>query len=661
MEQKSNVQNRAEKEYKNSREKFYLLLREIVSNSIQAVLIRKDKLKNKSVYHPELTLDISFSEEEKKCNIRLKDNGEGFTKNNADCFNELDKKNSEKERYNYHPLGQGRLAIVYFSDKAVFETAYRIDDGSLKRREFPYPNPNDGLYSLFDFDELTANVEDSYTLLKIAIEKQNTLSRAKTFFKKYSTINALKQWFAETFFPAIVSNEDLVIKLIYNGDVEKITRESIEAETKSEPFKVSFVDEGEYDFKLWFIKRDSNKSHYHPIQCFARGLKAELENEKLGYSIDSEDGYLFYLTSKYFDEHVDNKGETIEISLENIELIKEKINELLDDKFKETIEQNRRETLNNLKDFRKKYPSLEAFVSDQGLGEGKSIMDETDLVKAAIDAKGGLEKNFWTKPDLIKGEDGETPYDESEECQKLLNSSLHIYVKHRERVLKRLFEMIQPCNEEGEIKDELEEDVQELLFRRGTLVDNSKNINHLHNLWILDDKFTTFSTTLKGKSTKKGQGQSDIYIWADNPQSVKQVLILELKSTTHAHNAGSKDESMIAQVKRYASDVYNRPRTILNWDVDTDSIQYQGVILARKADILKEISSNNAGGGFRKIPFLSDSRYKEDEFYPIPSSDKAISIRIELYSFEDIYSLASSRNEVFFRLLKNELGVDEQS
>jgi hypothetical protein len=32
MEQRSNVQNRAEKEYKNSREKFYLLLREIMSN-----------------------------------------------------------------------------------------------------------------------------------------------------------------------------------------------------------------------------------------------------------------------------------------------------------------------------------------------------------------------------------------------------------------------------------------------------------------------------------------------------------------------------------------------------------------------------------------------------------------------------------------------------
>ena len=34
MEQKSNVQYRAEKEYKNSREKFFLLLREIISNAI---------------------------------------------------------------------------------------------------------------------------------------------------------------------------------------------------------------------------------------------------------------------------------------------------------------------------------------------------------------------------------------------------------------------------------------------------------------------------------------------------------------------------------------------------------------------------------------------------------------------------------------------------
>ena len=69
MEQKSNVQYRAEKEYKNSREKFFLLLREIIN--------------------------ITF--DENQCKIELRDNGEGFTEKNRLYFEELDKKNLEKE------------------------------------------------------------------------------------------------------------------------------------------------------------------------------------------------------------------------------------------------------------------------------------------------------------------------------------------------------------------------------------------------------------------------------------------------------------------------------------------------------------------------------------------------------------------------------------
>ena len=33
-------------------------------------------------------------------------------------------------------------------------------------------------------------------------------------------------------------------------------------------------------------------------------------------------------------------------------------------------------------------------------------------------------------------------------------------------------------------------------------------------------------------------------------------------------------------------------------------------------------------------------------------------IRIELYSFEDIYELASNRNNVFFKLLKKEFDIE---
>ena len=659
MEQRSNVQNRAEKEYKNSREKFHLLLREIISNSIQAVLIRKEKEKKApGSYIPEITLNIDYSD--KRCTIDLRDNGEGFTEINSQCFDELDKKNSEKERYHFHPLGQGRLAIVFFSDKANYETVYKDVNGVMRKKSFPYPKPDEGLFSLFEFDDGTSNAEDTYTDLRIDIDKQNSLSRANTFFKKYSDIGLLKQWMVETFFPAIVANDDLVIKLILNGDVEKITRKSIEAETESLPFDMTFEEEGKFDFKLWLIKRSTPLKKDNPIVCFARYLIAELENGKLRYTLDSNEGYSLYLTSEYFDEHVDTKGEKIEISISDVIAINEKINVLLDDYFKDIITRNQEESKRNLKNFKKRFPSLDAFIPEKTVEENKGVMDEEDLVKTAIETKGKYEKKFWTQMSKPSSEDDDVPYEETVECQKLLNSSLHIYVKHRERILERLLEMIKPYGEDGEPKPELESEVQELLFKRGNLLDNSKGIIHLHNLWILDDKFTTFSSTLKGKSTKPGEEKSDIYIWSDDPKSVKQVLILELKSTTHAHNAGNAKESMIGQVKRYATDVYNKPQQILNWNEDTSNIQYQAIILARKADIQKEVTSISAGGKFRRIPFLKDSRYKDDVFYPKNSDEIEVPIRIELYSFEDIYKLASSRNDVFFRLLKNEFEVVEE-
>ena len=139
----------------------------------------------------------------------------------------------------------------------------------------------------------------------------------------------------------------------------------------------------------------------------------------------------------------------------------------------------------------------------------------------------------------------------------------------------------------------------------------------------------------------------------------KQILIFELKSTTKAHNAGSKEEGMIAQVKRYAQDFYKNPTKTLNWDVNTDVVQYTGIILARKSDIDKELTSNNVSGGYHQIPFLEDSYYYDDEFSKDNSPKKKMPIRIELYSFEDIYNLASDRNGVFFKLLKREFEFNE--
>ena len=119
---------------------------------------------------------------------------------------------------------------------------------------------------------------------------------------------------------------------------------------------------------------------------------------------------------------------------------------------------------------------------------------------------------------------------------------------------------------------------------------------------------------------------SDVYIWADDPEKTKQILILELKSTTNAHNAGNT--------------------------------KYTGIILARKSDIDKELTSNSFSGGYKPIPFLANSYYFEDNFSKDDNPRNKMDIRIELYSFEDIYELASNRNNVFFKLLKKEFDIE---
>ncbi|MGP1459132.1 MAG: hypothetical protein ACTTKL_07465 [Treponema sp.] len=106
--------------------------------------------------------------------------------------------------------------------------------------------------------------------------------------------------------------------------------------------------------------------------------------------------------------------------------------------------------------------------------------------------------------------------------------------------------MLKKFNKEGEENKHKEEEIHNLILKRGTKLSDTDNINHLHNLWLLDDKFTIFSETIKGLSSKQGEAKSDIYLWTDNPEKVNELLILELKSPTAAHNSGNANEGMIA-------------------------------------------------------------------------------------------------------------------
>lgn len=653
MEQRSDVQYRAEKLYKNSREKFWYLIREVVSNAIHAVIIRKKTI-NKEDFIPTIKLNIEYSD--KSVKLILSDNGDGFTESNRKYFTHLDSRNPEKERLHLHPKGQGRLAIVFFSDNATYTSIYvEPSFGVIQKRIFDYPKSDTPLFDVDDCEVYPTDETEVGTILEINIVKQQTYGRAKTFFSKYSTVELLQGWFIEHFFPFFMEDDKLELTIIYNDELRAINRGTIENDVKQVPFNMLFADPelGLQSFILWMIEKVDKPKTKNTISCYARHLKAELTGTKLEYDIELPNAYDWLLTSEYFDDIVDEKGDKLEINNEDSEQIQNSLHIALDEYFSEQIQASRKLTKENIQKARAKYHSLSTFIDSDKSTETRCVLSESEIIGRAIEAKGRVEKSYWSSQKI-----------DNTEASKLINSSLHIYIDHRSKILKKFHELILRYDDSGNKKREPEDEIHDLFLRRGTNLSTSQDINHLHNLWILDDKYTIFTESFKTSSSRKGQEASDIYVWADDPEKTRELLILELKATSSAHNAGDKYESMTAQIKRYAAQFYKDPMKVLNWDVNPDGILYSGIILARKCDVHKEINSNNSLTP-TKIPYLESSYYYNNEKFTIGTDAMAApsfrDIRIEMYSFEDIYKLALARNTVFFNLLKGEFNVDRTS
>lgn len=264
MNQISNVEFRAQKIYKNRKRTFGLLIREIVSNAIHSVLIQQSKLDDS--YRPEVQINIiRTNRSNEQIQITVSDNGEGFNTLNRKYFSELDSTNDEKENIlGVHPQGQGRLALIYFANSACYESFFKDDDGKTKKlRPFTYPDTDTPLFDLMNNEESDAEGSDLKTTLEVSISDQQKINRANTFFANYSSIEKLKDWFIEDFFPFFIENEKLSLTVQMDGyPLEQITKSEIKEEIKNIEFEVSELDEkkNKYQFILWLIEKEVRKS-----------------------------------------------------------------------------------------------------------------------------------------------------------------------------------------------------------------------------------------------------------------------------------------------------------------------------------------------------------------------------------------------------------------
>jgi hypothetical protein len=581
----------------------------------------------------QIDIEISIKDfnEPETFKLLIKDNGEGFTKDNFLKFSKLLEVEEEDHK------GVGRLVFLKYFDKITINSNY-----SNGKRTFEFSSKFEG-----NSEESTnQNNNQTTTELKFTGYK---LDKIKSY--DYLKPVSLKDSILLHFFPLLYSmkldKKELTISIKLNcqspntdygffTDVQQITLDDLpdlEKITFQEP-TLNLIDE----FTLYYSvkKKELVESSTNIIAVCVDGRTIPI---KLPGSTTLPDGYelIFLLYSQFFTGKVDSSRQELKINeavLRQLKRIfKNKIVEIIKDAIPEIKEKNKEIKVQ----LENKYPHLTGYFEDEELG----IMDRNISLEQAQtsffqDQKGILEATHLS----------EEQYNKSLEISSRL---LMEYILYRNFTINKL-KTIDYKNSEEEIHD--------IIVPRGTKVTSTENLETLfqNNVWILDDKYMTFSTvlsekrmddlykeiTLDGEEIESDGKRPDIAIvFSNDPNKVEKVdvVIIELKKTGIGL---AKQEEVVSQLKQRARKIY------LQYADRIQRIWFYGV-----AEIEREFERSLLEDEFIEIFSKGKVFYKEHSI--IPDLDSKIKVPVGLFvlSYEALLEDAESRNSTFMELLKS--------
>lgn len=580
--------------YKNKKRAVELILRETVSNAIHACIIeyRQDNIG----YLPQISIYINSKEN----NIKIIDNGVGFSESDKKNFFDIAKSNELKQKNNLPSKGFGRLALVYFGKDIHFETAHN-------QQAFSFTYPLDNEVNLLDFVNQPPRDTDkpNGTNLKLNVDK----SYMETFIKKFKVIDDFEEWILDEFAFLLYDFNNLKIHIdidsnAKNIELYKIDTEKFEIEINKQKANLEILTiDSKYKLNIRLI------AHKLPI---LQSINYDRTINELKKKV--------YIASPLLDDRIAADGLSAEI--EDIKQdLEQEITKILDKKFEVFITKQQRVSCNNLRDTQTEFPFLADFMPSFDSIKGYKIQQKKDFIQEAIQEKGKLEQSFWESND-------------AQLDSRLQKSALYLYVKHRERVLDLLKKMMGDSSFK-------EDDFHQLL--------TDKECEYLslarHNLWVLDDKFSYF---VEAHNAKRGEKKVDVefYInpFIDNESKPTHIVLVELKKLKKAHNAGS----MVEQLKGYASDIYKKAQTKSGVDIDVSQCKFFGYIIANYTDIQTEYQ-NFGNKIFKSISYTTSSYEGIISFFV---DGKEIDISVVLLASQDLLNIATLRNKILFDLLK---------
>ena len=233
----------------------------------------------------------------------------------------------------------------------------------------------------------------------------------------------------------------------------------------------------------------------------------------------------------------------------------------------------------------------------------------------------------------------------------------------RRKAIIDVFKKFLEADSAGKYK--LEEDIHNIIIPMG--VTHSEIDYDTHNLWLLDDRFATYSFIASDKpittySQKKSTKEADIMM-IESPQMFDNPLGFA------SNPAGELSSMVIFEFKRPGETAHNKTRKDFRWEyselvekyfddfiygVEKKKKNYRGrtVVLAKDTpkfgyvivDVIPEkLKEYYATKGFKKTPFGTYYRINPE-----------LNLHVEVITFEQLLRAVETRHAPFFDKLFNE-------
>ena len=569
-------------------------------------------------------IDIKQGKELKELSLVLTDNGIGFTDERFRKFGKLFDVEEEPSH-----KGLGRLVYLCYFGKVHVESCF-----------------NNSVRRVFDFDEsfkgtsqtIHTGNEDNGTVLTMTEFLGTKLGR-NDYIKPSYIKNALLENFYMKFYKAKLVGKQLnvFIRLFVDGQIvskETITTDSMPSfSVKELTTQMDFFN----SIDLYYYVREVEIKETKVITALAiddRSHRVEIiadENLPKGYEM------IFLLISESFQGNIDGTRQNLTISDNELTIIKTIFRNGISEVIKEQFPQINKNNEKRVTYLKQTFPHLCGYFDNNDIG----YSSQTDILKKAQD------KFFRDQKEILGAK--ELNDEQFNKSLDLSARALTEYILFRQNVIKRM---------KGLGKNNKEEELHNLIAPKYAEFHGQNVVTDMYrnNVWVLDDKFMSYSTVLseaemsrvidvltEGEVRNKDNDRPDITLFfSGNPnESDKKVdvVVVELKRLGLSAEQNSIVEFQLDTRTRRLAEYYgNRIQRMWFYGVVDFDDQYE---LHLRDDYFKPLFSNG------KIYFRS-----KQVSLNLTSSESVIQ-NAYILDFSAMVEDANSRNSTFLKILQH--------